>query len=234
MSNETFDPDHNAAIVFLTKWPEPGRVKTRLGKHIGQARAAHLYSQFVLDLADALITLPCDTLCCYDPSVEGRRFEQWLGPQHNYIAQQGRDLGERMTQAFSWAFDHHYDPVIVIGTDSPDLPPALLQEALDALNSHDMTIGPSQDGGYYLIGFSKAGFRHNVFDGIAWSTGQVYQQTCDRISQTNCRVHTLPGWYDVDTQADLIHLMDTHKDRPSSLSRTMAWLQEHGPLTPDP
>ncbi len=230
MNNERSSPDHRDAVVFLTKWPESGRVKTRLAQRMGQAKAAQLYSQFVLDLADTLIALPCDTLCFYDPSVDAERFEQWLGPQHTYIAQQGHDLGQRMAAAFSWAFNQQYNRIIVIGTDSPDLPQAFLQQALDALNSYDMTIGPSQDGGYYLIGFSKSGFRSNVFDDIAWSTCQVYQQTCDQITQTDCRVHTLPGWYDVDTQADLRHLINTHKDRPSSLPHTMAWLQKHGCL----
>ena len=228
MNKQIPTPDYKSTILFLTKWPEPGRVKTRLGQQIGQARAAQLYSQFVLDLADTLIALPCDTLCVYDPSVAAERFEQWLGPQHTYIAQQGHDLGQRMAEAFSWAFNHHYDHIIVIGTDSPDLPANLLQQALDSLNSHDMTIGPSEDGGYYLIGFSKSGFRKNVFDDIAWSTGQVYQQTCDQINQTDCRVHTLPHWYDVDTQEDLHHLIETHRHRPSSLPHTMAWLEAHG------
>jgi rSAM/selenodomain-associated transferase 1 len=230
MNKQIPNQDQTPAILFLTKWPEPGRVKTRLGQQIGQARAAQLYSHFVRDLADTLITLPCDTLCFYDPSVKAERFEQWLGPQHTYVAQQGRDLGQRMAGAFSWAFNHHYDRAVVIGTDSPDLPANLLQQALDALDCHDMTIGPSQDGGYYLIGFSKSGFRQNVFDGIAWSTCQVYQQTCDQINQTDCRVHTLPHWYDIDTEEDLRHLIDTHRDCPSSLPRTMAWVQEHGPV----
>lgn len=224
-------PDRNCAVIFLTKWPEPGRVKTRLAKHLGQAKAAELYSHFVLDLANTLGSLPCDTLCFHDPSVEAKRFEQWLGPQHTYQAQQGGDLGQRMANAFSWAFDHHYDHVIAIGTDSPDLPHALLQQALDALTSHDMAIGPSQDGGYYLIGFSKTGFQSAIFDQVTWSTCRVYQQTCDQIKRMGCRVHTLPVWYDIDTQEDLAHVIEMHRHRPSSLPKTMAWLEAHGWLT---
>jgi rSAM/selenodomain-associated transferase 1 len=231
MSNERSSPDHRDAVVFLTKWPEPGRVKTRLGQHMGQTEAAELYSRFVLDLANTLGHLPCDTLCFYDPSVQTERFAPWLGPSHRYVAQQGHDLGQRMTEAFTWAFTHHYERVVVIGTDSPDLPLAFLQQALDALHTRDITIGPSQDGGYYLIGFSRPGFTDTVFEDIAWSTPRVYQQTCDRISQTRCQVHTLPAWYDVDTQEDLVQLIETHTERPSSLPRTMAWLKEHGWLT---
>lgn len=88
MNKQIPNPYNHPAILFLTKWPESGRVKTRLGQHIGQAKAAQPYSQFVLDLADTVITLPCDTLCCYDPAVDAERFEQWLGPQHTDIAQQ--------------------------------------------------------------------------------------------------------------------------------------------------
>ena len=91
-----------------------------------------------------------------------------------------------------------------------------------------MVIGPSEDGGYYLIGFSKPGFSHTIFEDIPWSTDQVYEKTCVQISRADCTVHTLPVWYDVDTQDDLTKLVQTNQHLPSSLPRTMACLQQHG------
>ncbi|MCP4452903.1 MAG: DUF2064 domain-containing protein [Planctomycetes bacterium] len=119
----------------------------------------------------------------------------------------------------------------MIGTDSPDLPLFFLQQGLDALLTRDVTLGPSQDSGYYLIGFSRSGFVSTAFEDIAWSTSHVYQQTCGRISRAHCYVHTLPPWHDVDTQEYLAHLIETHRQGPSSIPRTVTWLKEHGWLT---
>ena len=224
-NNEEPQRKTDPCILFLTKWPTPGYVKTRLGAQIGDDRAADLYQAFVHDLLQTLKTLKCVTVCCYDPYVTAEVYENWLGPEHQYQAQEGTDLGQRLDNAFKGMFTLGFQRVIVIGTDSPDMPQDYLQQALTALTSHDATIGPSQDGGYYLIGFSRQGYRSEVFQGIPWSTDKVFEQTRMRLKQ-QCRVHVLPGWYDIDTLEDLHQLHHRHRQSYFTTSETVAALNK--------
>uniref|UniRef100_B8HVI6 Glycosyltransferase n=1 Tax=Cyanothece sp. (strain PCC 7425 / ATCC 29141) TaxID=395961 RepID=B8HVI6_CYAP4 len=195
----------SVCVLLFVKVPQPGRVKTRLAEAIGIDHATQLYQTFGLDLLNLLRQLPADLLIYYTPVGAEATLQAWLGREWPYYAQVGEDLGARLTAAFSHAFALGYQRAIVLGSDSPDIPLAYLQEALEVLQHHQVAIGPTRDGGYYTIGFSAANFLPQAFSGIAWSTETVFDRTLERL-KAHTAVHILPPWYDVDTLADLEQL----------------------------
>ena len=217
--------DSNCIVMFV-KSPTAGEVKTRLAAEIGEGATVGLYKCFVEDLISTVGTLDVGLRFCFHPPEAKSLFLQWLGEQHSYIAQTGDDLGERLKNAFVDAFEQGYSKVVAIGSDSPDLPASFLREAFEGLDSHDAVVGPSSDGGYYLIGFSADSFAPGAFDGIAWSTSAVLGQTRMKLKMHGLGVHLLPQWYDVDTRSDLDGLVTRNEDTKFGLSRTLAYIRE--------
>ncbi len=123
------------------------------------------------------------------------------GQTVNYLPQEGHNLGERMKNAFKHSFDKGFERAVIIGTDSPTLPLSYIRKAFDVLKEVPVTIGPTFDGGYYLIGLSEQ--NETVFDDIEWSTSSVFSQTLARIKTANKQLCILPPWYDVDTPDSL-------------------------------
>jgi uncharacterized protein len=112
-----------------------------------------------------------------------------------------------MKNAFKHSFDKGFERTVIIGTDSPTLPLSYIQKAFDVLKEIPVTIGPTFDGGYYLIGLSEQ--NDKIFDDIEWSTSSVFSQTLARIKATNKRLYVLPPWYDVDTP-DSLEFLRSH------------------------
>jgi len=222
------NPSSAQCILFFTKWPEPGQVKTRLGRDIGSHHAARLYRFFVQDLSTQLRRMETHAICCYEPAAKKASFRNWLGDDFDYVAQQGENLGERLVNAFQWAFSHNFGAVIVIGTDSPDLPEDYLYQAQTALAGHDVVIGPSQDGGYYLIGFQKETFLPEAFEDIDWSTERVFHQTKARMNENRRSLHVLPTWFDIDTRSDLGPLIQRSQGKAFAQSQTYAFIGQQG------
>jgi rSAM/selenodomain-associated transferase 1 len=122
----------------------------------------------------------------------------------------GTDLGSALHGAFEQAFTDGAQRVLIISTDSPDMPASFLNDAYMALHDHDLVLGPSKDGGYYLIGLTRPQVR--LFEHITWSTDVVYAQTLERAAEAALRVYALPLWYDIDTFAEL-RLLTRNLDR---------------------
>ena len=217
------DSRNDSCILLFVKFPIKGQVKTRLASHIGPEAALRLYESFVLDTLVLLKNFNA-VMICFDPADSRDQFEQWLGGEYAYIAQTGRDLGQRMKNAFERSFDVGFQKAILIGSDIPDLPVKFLSEALDALDSNEAVIGPSSDGGYYLIGFARTSFLPVAFDGVAWSTSTVCEQTLTILNEHKLNVHLLPEWSDVDTAADLQSLLLRSQLTPFENSRTYRYL----------
>ena len=119
-----------------------------------------------------------------------------VGPCIKLVPQAEGDLGDRLGRFIGDRLDGGADRVVVIGTDSPTLPPALIARALDDLADADLVLGPATDGGYYLVGCSR---RLPIFDGIAWSRDTVLAETVARLTDPRWRLSLLPPWYEVDT-----------------------------------
>lgn len=220
------DTQGSNCILLFVKSPISGQVKTRLAAEIGEEAAVGLYRCFVEDLISTVAGLGAAFRLCFHPPEAKAHFQQWLGEQHSYTPQAGNGLGERLKNAFADAFEQGFSKVVAIGSDSPDLPEDFLRRAFEQLESHDAVIGPSSDGGYYLIGFSENSFVTEAFDCIAWSTSAVCDQTQMRLRTHELNVHLLPLWHDVDTRADLEGLAARNENTSFGLSRTFAYIRK--------
>lgn len=217
----------DTCVLFFVKYPDPGMVKTRLGEVLGHESAAALYRHFVQDIMLELGSVRADLRIVHSPGDEttARRFKSWLGPQHTYLPQVGADLGARMRHAFDEAFAAGYERVVLMGSDVPDYPHELVQKALDDLHQRDVVIGPANDGGYYLIGFTRAAYLPEVFDDMTWSTPVVFEVTLERLQAARLDVLRLPDWNDVDTMWDLNVLY--RNNRNSSFRKTASYAALH-------
>ena len=226
-----------ACIIVFAKNPVPGQVKTRLIPYLSPELAASLYQAFLIDWCNALSTIStAHRVIAYTPPEGLNALQTLIGEDPVYIPQVGASLGERLIAAGRWACDQGYTKFLFVGSDSPTLPIQYVERALDLLESRDMVIGPSVDGGYYLIGFSKHGASLSVptiFEGIAWSTEVVFRQTLEKIQEINAQLGLLPPWYDVDTPAGLQLLRDhlfglniagENNPAPQTYSKLREWL----------
>jgi len=211
-------------LIFFIKSPDRAQVKTRLAESIGEERARILYRYFVEDLLDTLTGQDIHLRLCVEPHDAKDDISRWLGNRHDFFPQQGADLGEKMKLAFEETFQQGYRSALLIGSDAPDLTGDIFKEGFVALSSHDAVLGPSMDGGYYLIGFRDETFRPEIFEGIPWSTNVVFQQTLEAFIAFGDVVHILPAWRDVDVIEDLKALMHRHGESPFRQSRTMRYL----------
>lgn len=213
-------------ILLFVKSPIEGQVKTRLAGKLGHETARRLYESFVVDTLEIVNALDIHVRICFLPADAENEFKQWLGTEYEYFPQTGRDLGQRMRNAFSQAFDDGFKEVVVIGSDIPDLPAEYLYQAFTALGDSDVVLGPSSDGGYYLIGFSRDSFIPEAFDNIPWSTADVLGQTTKILKRRGRRMHLLPQWHDIDTVGDLRLLIDRNKHTAFLESETFLCLSQ--------
>lgn len=213
-------------ILLFVKYPEPGKVKTRLEPLLGKEDVAGLYCCFVLDLLETVAGTGYPLGVFYDPPEKKGALVRLFGEGYDYRPQEGADLGERMRNAFKSAFAEGMTAVVLIGSDLPDLPPSVLQEAFSSLETADGVLGPSADGGYYLIGFRKEGFFPDVFNDISWSTDSVFSETMRRFSAAGRTVSLLPRGRDLDYPEDLRDFRRRNLAKPFSRSRTMIFLDQ--------
>ena len=212
-------------IILFVKYPQPGKVKTRLSKDIGPDKAAVLYTCFINDILASLSNINADIHIYYNPPNTYKKFKAWMGTAYSYSAQRGNNLGERMNNAFFESFKKGYSKTVIIGSDSPDLPVRILKKAFSSLKTNDAVFGPAYDGGYYLIGFKKSGFFSGIFKGIPWSTEQVLKKTRSKLKKAGIKTSMLTRWRDVDTLRDLKNLFKRNNTLPWRRSHTMRYLK---------
>lgn len=186
-------------LFILTKAPVVGRVKTRLGRDIGMARAARIARRLSARLARRLVRDPrWRTALVVAPDEFANRGRWW--PMNIRRMGQGRgDLGARMGRVASRAAR---GPVVIVGTDVPGITRTLIHQAFRALQSHDVVVGPAEDGGYWLIGFARRRPVGPVFGSVRWSTPHALSDTLAGLLP-GVSVAFLPVLRDVDTVDDL-------------------------------
>lgn len=222
------------AIVIFAKSPTSGPVKTRLRKLLSSETAAELAEAFLYDTIETASRLTAVQL--FLACIPSRRdpFFQKLAQlyQITLIDQKGKDLGERMASAFHEVKRQGFRKILIIGSDLPTLPFSHLRQAFTLLRQHEVVVGPSLDGGYYLIGISKQ--VPPIFDGIPWSTERVFLMTMEKILEAKVSCGLLPFWYDVDRPEDLrllsLHLSLLHQGGQSVAARTgtvIEWIEKH-------
>lgn len=217
----------DSSVLLFVRAPEKGKIKSRLATDLGDEMALSLYESFILDVVDTLRKGHYPFTICFHPPHSGEAVANWLGPMFTYRAQEGKDLGEKMKNAFIHSFSGHTEKAVLVGSDIPDLTMTVIDEAFGALENNDTVIGPASDGGYYLIGFRKDRFLPNVFDGISWSTGSVFRETMGLFRDSAYSVHILPDWRDVDTTDDLESLFERNEHSAFRESGTMSLIREN-------
>lgn len=193
-------------LGMFAKYWQPGEVKTRLAADIGDFAATRIYRTFVIALLARLrnVTAGARPVLAYAPRERQHEFAQ-LADGWKLVPQATGDLGERMRSFFQDAFAGGARRVVLLGSDSPNVPLQYVRQALRRLKDEDLVLGPTPDGGYYLIGARVA--VPGIFDGVTWSSPQVWKQTVARVQNARLSFGELPQWYDVDDGKDLSRLM---------------------------
>lgn len=190
--------DSNLLMIFI-KNPVEGDVKTRLGASIGSTNALLIYKKLLDHTRTTALSVECKRQVWYSSMIDRR--DEWEGTSFDKKLQKGETLGARMACAFREAFESGHKRVVIIGSDCHDLDPHHLRQAFRDLESYDAVIGPSEDGGYYLLGLNRPDDR--LFKDIEWSSAEVYDQTVSRFSDLGMSYSILETLNDIDTIEDL-------------------------------
>ncbi len=195
----------NKLIIFV-KAPLPGKVKTRLVPPLTFQQAAELYKSWARGIYKMTTQLMPNVHLSVayesDPKIPSIAWLSADGDNIPYFPQINGDLGERLIHAFSRAFGRFSKRVVIIGTDSPGLPSSYLMQAFERLESNDLVLGPTYDGGYYLVGLRDQVYEE-LFRGICWSTPKVFLETLLKARELKLSLHLLPKYFDIDTEQDL-------------------------------
>ena len=195
------------ALAVMAKAPRAGKVKTRLQPPLTAEEAAALNVCFLRDTAENIAAIAnegaAQGLICYTPVGDEAAFDDLLPEGFALIAQRGDGFGERLLCAAEDILSCGFGAVCLIDSDSPTMPSSALRAAVNALARPDnqVVVGPSEDGGYYLIGMK--GPHPLVFERIRWSTEHVYAETVARMHEAGLDFVELPKWYDVDDSSTL-------------------------------
>ena len=216
-------------LILFVKYPEKGRVKTRLIPDIGAKNACCLYSAFVRDMLSEMQKGPFETVVFYTPAERKEEIRALLGARVAMIPQEGSDLGTRMRRAFERVFEKNsVHRAVIVGSDIPDLAYDTVAKGFDGLRTHDVVIGPASDGGYYAIGFSRSTVTPAVFQDMAWGTDGVFRETWRRFVSWGWSPFLIEEKRDVDTGEDMACLIDSLRRRPQSSPATRRCLKDMG------
>lgn len=225
----------SCALILFAKAPEPGRVKTRLLDTVSAAEAAEVQRACIEDavaLAQSLRVCDRFLFASGDPLKMKRFVRRGRGRDTWQVrAQTGRDLGERMENAFEEIFRAGYQRAVVIGTDAPWMRRARIEQALRLLRHATVVLGPTADGGYYLAGATQV--VPEMFRGIRWGSGHVFDVTRARLRRAHVSLRLLPPDFDLDRRADLIRaarLLSAHPERARALARLLQKFERRGKL----
>lgn len=202
--------EHDDALVIFARYPEPGRVKTRLARAIGDARAAEVYRAFLLDLAERFPPTAGERDRSYDVlwacAPGGELLAEVVGEEARIFLQRGETLDERLALAAEDVCARGYRRLAVVGSDAPHLPAEIVRDALALLETQDAVFGPAEDGGYYLAALHLQPQVAEVFRGIQMSTPYVLADTLRRTRDLGVRTVLLPALFDVDEIGELRRL----------------------------
>lgn len=189
----------NSLLVFL-KYPEPGKVKTRLAVELGANAAATLYRDWIgIVLRNIQAVRASHRIVGYFDGADVERFSDWFPLVDDWRLQPAGNLGERLAFAFEWGHARG-SQVLAIGTDCLELNSTHIANAAAQLNNHDAVFGPASDGGYYLVGTSR--LVPGLFDGVRWSSSLTLPDQLERCEQVGLRVALLDKLADIDTADD--------------------------------
>jgi uncharacterized protein len=220
-------------IIVMAKVPRKGKVKTRLNPFLIDEQTESLATCFLQDTISNAVQITSNIIVAYTPRNGRKRLIELLPPNLNLFEQKGSDLTEKLESVIEYAESLSFNPIIIIGADSPTLPPDYIQIAIESFRSDetDIALGGTKDGGFYLIGLRK---KHSgLFDSVAWSSDSVYRQIAANVERLGLNLFSLRHWYDVDTPDDLIFLRDeilNDKQMQHRAPQTFQWIIDQNRL----
>jgi rSAM/selenodomain-associated transferase 1 len=192
----------DASLLVFAKVPRPGAVKTRLTPALTPEEAARVYTAFLRDTLRQVVQLEVDDMRLYlAPPLPDDEIDD-VPAAVSVHEQTGDGMGARMHRALRETLRDGADRAVLMGSDHPTLPSSFLRQAFRSLEeARSLCVGPTEDGGFYLLGMSTV--YPQLFDGMSYSHSEVFADTLTRAQQTDAEVTVLPEWYDVDTPQDL-------------------------------
>lgn len=219
VNNSNSSPTMPNSLGLFAKYWQPGKVKTRLAKSIGDVAASKAYQMLLGHHIHRFGALNSQNFVVYSPDRPESldRFQKFTAcndPDNRwqFVPQVTADLGNRMNSFFEQRFQNQNQRVVVIGSDAPQLTVGQVEHAFELLEESDVVFGPSSDGGYYLVGLSQPAPR--IFEQIEWSTEQVLEQSLQRCQESNLNVKLLDTLTDIDEGPDLIAALKLLEDQP--------------------
>ncbi|MFC1671149.1 TIGR04282 family arsenosugar biosynthesis glycosyltransferase [Spirochaetota bacterium] len=214
------------AIIFFFKYPQKGQVKTRLAASLGDELTCTLYGHFISDILKACMSAHGETVLAFSKSGDSATGDIPGTGSIKSFEQRGDDLGQRMFNAFVDTRKLGFKKAVIIGSDLPHLSTEILNNTLNLLDEYSTVVGPSTDGGYYLLGIDLNDLNARLFDAVPWSTGEVLNITIERINEMGSLKFLLPEMEDVDDMDSLKRFYFTHKDKGSNLD-SVGFLKEN-------
>ena len=223
-------PGSERVLVIMAKAPRPGEVKTRLASGLAPAAVAAFYGCLLDDtlaLARSLNDVAVAIIC---PDSDVDELTQLAGNEVSVVAQKGEGLAAGLTSAFAHFTENRQRRVIAFNSDSPHLPARVLENAFETLSAHDVVIGPTHDGGYYLVG-SKAS-HPTLFANDGMGTSNALGGLTSRARDLELSIGFAEPFYDIDVADDLSRLADELRLAPSKAPRTARWLRDWDRVAP--
>ncbi len=212
-------------LAIMAKAPRPGHVKTRLLENYDSQQVLSLYRSFVEDTLVTATHLPDAQVAVVCPAGDGEALREWL-PDVHIAEQAGRGLADGLSSTFALFSEQGFSQIVALNSDTPHLPADALRHAFALLCTKDLVIGPTLDGGYYLVGASAA--HPSLFDASALGTGAARAALVDRARELKLSVGLTEPCYDVDVREDLQRLKTELCANPERAPRTAMWLAQSG------
>lgn len=214
----------NNCLIIFAKEPKKGRVKTRLRGYLSETQCVALYKALLKDTFELVKPLEhIAKVLAYDSSTDEPGYLKELGKGFIFYRQEGKDLGRRLHNAIKFSGKMHSDKTVIIGSDSPNLPITYVKEAFRRLEKNDIVLGPSADGGFYLLGIKDPCFE--IFKDIQWGSGSVLEDTVKNAGMLDKKIAILKKWYDIDDAAGLIRLRKDLKKEKKAAPWTRKFLK---------
>jgi uncharacterized protein len=225
-ANETAQRSSSSdrVLVIMAKAPRPGAVKTRLAPSLSPAAVTAIYCCLLEDtlaLARSLGDVEVAIMC---PDTDVNELTQFAGSEASVVAQKGDGLAAGLTSVFAHFADAHQRRTIAFNSDSPHLPRSVLEDAFETLAAHDVVVGPTHDGGYYLVGAKTS--HPALFTGDGLGTSSALERLVSRARDLELSVGLADPFYDIDVADDLTRLAAELRLAPARAPRTAQWLKE--------
>ena len=224
--NPANSPDRGRTLIIMAKAPRPGRVKTRLAQSLPVEAVTELYRCLLDDTIALVRSLSAVEVAIMCPASDVEDLTRLTRGEVGVVAQKGDDLAAGLTSVFAYFAAPGGQRVVAFNSDSPHLPTAVLDGAFEALTAHDVVVGPTHDGGYYLVGAKAA--HPALFDGDGMGTKSALDALLARARGLQLSVAFTDPFYDIDVEDDLTRLAAELWLAPARAPRTAAWLEEWG------